>query len=89
MKAAFRRFFTNSIARVAGFIALLSVLFVLGEIAYVLLTGQTSAAWFSFLVLPSGLILLFLAVLVEYLARIADALDKPGALGVDEKDQTS
>ncbi|MCC5995546.1 MAG: hypothetical protein JJU18_04145 [Oceanicaulis sp.] len=89
MKAAFRRFFTNSIARVAGFIALLSVLFVLGEIGYVLLAGQTSTAWFSFLVLPYSLILLFLAVLIEYLSRIADALDKPGVLGVDEKDQSS
>lgn len=85
MKAAFRRFFTNSLARAAGFIALLSVLSVLGEIAFVLLTGQTTAAWFSLLILPSGLILLFLAVIIEYLSRIADALDKPGALGVDEE----
>lgn len=89
MKATFRRFFTNRIARAAGFLGMVSVLIVVGEFGYKVLVGPTPVAWFSLFSMYQAVTLLFLAVLIEYLSRIADALEKPGALGVKEEGDAS
>jgi hypothetical protein len=83
--AGVRAFFSNGLARL---FAMLSALYLL---AWILITGLNPAGnlavsvIFSFSsMLTFAAPLMILAVLVEYLSRIADALDKPGALGVDE-----
>lgn len=86
MKATFIRFFRNGIARlVAG----LCVLLVFASVFLIVLNmiegGDASAIWSIASVIATAMPLLFLAVLIEYLSRIADALEKPGALGVNEE----
>jgi CBS domain containing-hemolysin-like protein len=81
MKAAFRQFFTNAIARAAAFLAVLIVLIVAAELAYVYLISEWDPNLFSLLVLPYAIILLLLAVVIEYLSRIANAMER--AAGVE------
>ncbi len=85
MKAAFTTFFRNSIARS---VAVVVVLFVVAGLLLTVLDaveGRLVSIWAIGSVAMICLPLMLLAVVIEYLSRIADALEKPGALGFEDE----
>lgn len=85
MKAAFTTFFRNTIARAAAALAVFVVFAGLVVIVLDTIENGPAVVWAIGSILTMCVPLLFLAVVIEYLSRIADALEKPGGLGFEDE----
>ena len=85
MKAAFTRFFRNSIARAVAALVIFVVFAGFIVIIFDTIEGRAVSVWAIGSLLTIGVPLVLLAVVIEYLSRIADALEKPGALVFEDE----
>ncbi|KAA5804920.1 hypothetical protein F1654_02675 [Alkalicaulis satelles] len=72
-------FFTSVHARAVAFLGLLIVVIAVGEAVYKIVEENSVSIGFSFFILPLAVIFLALSLVIEYLARIAAALDRRAA----------
>lgn len=72
-------FFTSTHARAVAFLGLLIIVIALGEAAFKIESNDAGSIWISLYILPQAVIFLTLSLVIEYLARIAAALDKRAA----------
>ncbi|MFC4724930.1 hypothetical protein AB6B38_02525 [Glycocaulis abyssi] len=85
MKGSLIRFFRNKVALALAGLTLAMGAWGVALIGFEIVGGNGSLVWSLINMLASLIPILLLAVVIEYLSRIADALEKPGALGFEDE----
>lgn len=85
MKGSLIRFFRNKIALGLAGLTIALAAWGVALIGFEIIGGNGSLVWSLINLLTFVTPILLLAVVIEYLSRIADALAKPGALGSEDE----
>lgn len=85
MKGSLIRFFRNKVALALAGLTLAMGAWGVALIGFEVVGGNSSLVWSLINMLASLTPILLFAVVIEYLSRIADALEKPGALGFEDE----